>query len=438
LLRGGVVVTCDRDHAVHAPGDVLLEDDRIGYVGPAFAGAHDRSIDLSGHLVMPGLINCHTHAAMTLFRTLADDVDLAVFLEDRVWPREVLLTPEDVYAGAMLGAVEMLKSGVTTYVDMYFWEEQLAQAALDAGIRALITPGILQAPAWEAILGSWQARLDRVMEFCKVWEGRGERVHTGLGPHAPYTLSLEALEAIAAAGRELDRLVHIHLVEAAWERQAFNEQGRGSTARVLDDIGFFRGKVLVAHSVWVDPGDVEIYARRGVGIAHCPQSNMKLGSGVAPVAQMLAHGVRVGLGTDGAATNNNLDMWEEMRLAPLLAKVTALDPKPVPARQALWMATRVAAKAVGLPEIGSLEVGRKADLITVSLEDTTAVPIFHPGNYVDHLVYSMDRSLVRNVWVNGRMIVDQGQVNTVDERAVREAAQEAAHRVSDRLAAARP
>lgn len=433
LLRGGVVVTCDEVHTVHTPGDVLVDGDRISYVGPHYMEGADLTVDVSGHIVMPGLINAHTHAPMTLFRTLADDVDLAVFLEDRVWPREVLLTPEDVYAGAALAAAEMLKSGVTTYVDMYFWEEELAQAALDAGIRAVITPGILEAPAWEPILGSWQERLDGVRLFCDLWEGRGGRIHTGFGPHAPYTLSLDALASIAAAGREDERLVHIHLVEARWERDAFNARGEGSTAQALETIGFFDGDVLAAHSVWVDPGDVEIYARHQVGVAHCPQSNMKLGSGIAPLADMLAHAVRVGLGTDGAATNNNLDLWEEMRLAPLLAKVAALDPKPVPARQALWMATRLGAQAIRQPDIGSLEPGKRADIITVTLDDTTLVPIFGRENYIDHLVYSADRSLVEDVWVNGRRVVEGGRVLTIDEKNAREAAQEAAVSVSGRV-----
>src|SRR5579884_1678785 len=432
LLAGAVVVTCDASHTIHIPGDVLIDGDRIAYVGPSYSGPYDRRIDAGGCLVMPGLINAHTHSPMTLFRSLADDVDLQVFLEERVWPREVVLTPEDVYAGAALAAVEMLKSGVTTYADMYFWEEQLAQAALDVGIRSLQTPGILESPAWEAILGTWERRLDRVLSFCRDWEGRGGLIHTGVGPHAPYTLPLEALREIAGEAHRRGLLVHIHLVETQREQREFNARGQGSTAQILEGIGFFDGPVLAAHSVWIDDGDELIYARHGVAVAHCPQSKAKLGSGIAPLARLLARAVVVGLGTDGAATNNNLDLWEEIRLAPLLAKVSALDPKPVPAGQALAMATRQGAAALRLPAVGTLEEGKKADVILLNL-DETIVPIFTPSTYIDHLVYSGGRHLVDSVWVNGRHVVDGGHVRTVDEEAVRAAAQRAALAVSRRI-----
>lgn len=433
LLSGAVLVTCDEAQAVHLSGDLVLEGDRIAYVGRSYQGGYDRRVDMTGRLLMPGLINAHTHSPMTIFRSLADDVDLQVFLHERVWPREVVLTPEDVYAGSVLAGIEMLKSGVTTYVDMYFWEEDLARAALDVGIRAVITPGILEIPAWTPILGDWERRTADVIAFCRRWEGREGRISTGLGPHAPYTLPLDALGAIGRAGAETGFPAHIHLVEARWERDTFNAQGRGSTARVLEEIGFFDAAVLAAHSVWMDPGDLDIYRRRGVTVAHCPQSNAKLGSGIAPLAEMLAHGLAVGLGTDGAATNNNLDVWEEMRLAPLLAKVTALDPKPVPATQALAMATRLGAQAVRRPDIGSLKPGARADVVAINLDDPTAVPIFGPTTYVDHLVYSMGRHAVESVWVNGRQVVADGQVLTVDEAEARNAAQRAAVAVSKRI-----
>jgi 5-methylthioadenosine/S-adenosylhomocysteine deaminase len=384
---------------------------------------------------MPGLVNAHTHSPMTLFRGLADDVDLHVFLQERVWPREVMLTPGDVYTGSVLSGIEMLKSGVTSYVDMYFWEDDLARAALDVGMRALITPGILHSPAWEPILGGWERRTEDVLRFCRQWNGREGRIHTGLGPHAPYTLSLDALREIAAEARTARLPVHIHLVETELERNEFRQRGLGSTAHALDEIGFFDSQVLAAHSVWVDEGDLEIYRRKGVAVAHCPISNAKLGAGIAPAAAMLAHRIEVGLGTDGAATNNNLDLWEEMRFAPLLAKAVARDPTSLPARDVLWMATRMGARAARLDDVGELTVGFKADVLLVSLSDTTAVPVFDPQNYIDLLVYSMDRSLVQSVWVNGRQVVKAGAVLTVDEEAARAAAQESAEAVSKRIAA---
>lgn len=432
LLTGATVVTCDREHTIHDPGDILLDGDSIGYAGPRYEGEYDVRLSADGKLLMPGMINAHTHSGMSLFRSLCDDVDLMVFLEERVWPREVQLTADEVYAGSLLSAIEMLKHGVTTYVDMYFFEDALVRAALDGGIRALITPTVLDVPHWEPVLGSWETQLDRGVAFCLAQEGRDGRIHTGLGPHAPYTVPLQALGEIAAEARRIDRPVNIHLVETAGERDAFNALGLGSTVAALQDIGFFDAQVIAAHSVWLDPGDIDIYRLHRVGVAHCPQSNAKLGAGVAPLTQMLARDVRVGLGTDGAGTNNNLVLWEEMRLAPLLAKVTALDPKPVPAATALWMATRLGAQAIHRPDIGVLAEGNRADVLLLDLGDTTMVPIFDVSTYISHLVYSAGPELIRAVWVNGEQVVKDGEVLTVDEGKVRYDAQRAAVGLAER------
>lgn len=433
LLTGGVVVTCDERHTIYDHGDLLIEDDRIAYAGPAYDGEYDRRLPANGKLLMPGLINAHTHSPMSLFRGLADDVDLQVFLNERVWPREVRLKGEEVYAGSVLSGIEMLKSGVTTYVDMYFFEEDLVRAALDTGLRAVVTPGILESPAWEPLLGTWERRTSHLLGFCQEWQGREGRIHTGLGPHAPYTLPLEALGEIASEARRAGLPVHIHLVETRQERDSFNAKGLGSTARALDSVGFFEGAVLAAHSVWLDEGDIEAYRRNQVSVAHCPQSNSKLGAGIAPVAAMLAAGLQVGVGTDGAATNNNHDLWEELRLAPLLAKVSALDPKPVTTREALWMATRMGARAIHRPDLGVLAEGYRADVLALGIEDTTFVPVFGEQSYVDHLVYSAGRELVDSVWVNGRQVVQDGECLTVDEAQARRAAQDAALAVSERV-----
>jgi 5-methylthioadenosine/S-adenosylhomocysteine deaminase len=433
LLSGAVVVTCDEQHTVWDPGDVAIEADRIVYAGPAYTGAYDHKLQLSGRLLMPGLINAHTHTPMSLFRGLADDVDLGVFLQQRVWPREAQLTGQEAYAGSLLSAVEMLKSGVTTYVDMHFFEEDLVRAAIDAGSRAVITPGIIETPALTPVLGGWERRTARVLEFCKRWDRAEGRIHTGLGPHAPYTLPLEALGEIAGEGRRADLPLHIHLVETSQERRDFNARGLGSTVGALRDVGFFEARVLAAHSVWLDAGDIEVYAANGVGIAHCPQSNAKLAVGVAPVPALLAAGVHVGLGTDGPASNNNLNLWDELSLAPLLAKVVRQDPKVVPARDALWMATRLGALAIHQPELGVIAESYKADLVLLNLEATTMVPVLAPGEYVQHLVYSAGRELVDSVWVNGRQVVAHGEVLTVEEAKVRQAAQRAAVHLSRRI-----
>jgi 5-methylthioadenosine/S-adenosylhomocysteine deaminase len=432
LLAGGVLVTCDESHTVHAPGDLVIEDDRIVYVGARYEGEADERVAAEDRLLMPGLVNAHTHSPMSIFRGLADDVDLEVFLRERVWPREQKLRPEEVYAGTVLSAIEMLKRGVTTYLDMYFWEEDHARAAVDVGIRAVVTPGILDVGGWEELLG-WERRLGVVLDFCERWEGREGRIHTGVAPHAPYTVPLEGLREIAAEARRADRLVHTHLVETKGERDSFNDQNGKSTAAALEEIDFFEGDVLAAHSVWLDDGDVEIYARNGVGVAHCPVSNAKLGCGIARVTELLAAGVRVGLGTDSAATNNNLNLWDELRFAPMLAKVSSGDPKALPAGAALSMATRLGAEAIRLPQIGVLAEGRKADVAMLRLDDSTLVPIFSERNYVDHLVYSAGAELVDSVWVNGRRVVKGGEVLTFDEAEARRAAQDAALAVTGRV-----
>jgi 5-methylthioadenosine/S-adenosylhomocysteine deaminase len=432
LLSGGVVVTCDDQHAIYDPGDLLLDGDRIAFAGARYDGEYDVRIPAAGKLLMPGLINSHTHSGMSILRSLADDADLLTFLNERVWPCEVCLEEDDVYAGSVLSAIEMLKSGVTTYVDMYFFPDALLRAALDTGARAVITPTILPVPPLDRVLGTWEQQLQRALDFCRSRDGEAGRIHTGVGPHAPYTVSLDALAEIAAEARRLGQIVNTHLVETAWERETFNARGLGSTAAALRDIGFFDGPVIAAHSIWLDPGDILIYRDHEVGAAHCPQSNAKLGCGVAPVAAMLAQGVYVGLGTDGAATNNNLDLWEDVRLAPLLAKVTALDPKPLPAGQALWMATRIGGLAIHRPDLGVLAPGYRADVVMLDLNDTTMVPVFEPRTYISHLVYSMDRRLVDRVWVNGELVVQGGEILTVDEEQARRNAQRAARGLFER------
>lgn len=433
VLSGGVVVTGDEAQTVYDRGDVVIDQGRIVYVGESYEGEYDSRVSLVGHLLMPGMINAHTHSGMSLFRSLADDDDLMVFLQECVWPREMLLTEEDVYAGSVLSAVEMLKSGVTTYVDMYFFEEALARAALDTGARALITPTILGVPAWEETLGTWERQLSRALNFCKVHEGEADRIHTGLGPHAPYTLSIEALVETAQEAMRAGRPVNIHLVETAGERDAFNARGLGSTVSALHDVGFLDGRVIAAHSIWLDAGDIDIYRSHAVGVAHCPQSNAKLAAGIAPLVALLAGGVHVGLGTDGAATNNNLDLWEDMRLAPLLAKVTALDARLVPASEAFALATRLGGLAVHLPDLGVLAPGYRADIVALDLADTTAVPIFESQTYISHLVYSMARDRVDSVWVEGERVVKDGKMLTVDEDEVRWAAQRAAVGLAKRV-----
>jgi 5-methylthioadenosine/S-adenosylhomocysteine deaminase len=432
LISGAVILTCDEFHTIYPSGDLVFDDGRIVYVGDRYEGPYDVRLPGSGKLLLPGLINAHTHSGMSIFRSLSDDVDLMVFLAERVWPREIQMSGDDVYAGSLVSSIEMLKMGVTTYVDMYFFEDDLRRAAMDSGARAVITPTVIDVPTWTGGLGSWEVQLERALAFCREWEGYAGRIHTGVGPHAPYTVSLDALACIARETHAVGRPVNIHLVETEGERESFNSQHGKSTAHALEEIGFFDGPVIGAHSIWVDAGDIEIYARKHVGVAHCPQSHAKLAAGVAPVVAMLRAGVNVGLGTDGAATNNNHDMWEEIRLAPLLQKVVSGDPKQLPAGQALWMATRIGAQAVHRPDIGVLCEGCLADVVMLDIEDTLAVPIFSPQTYISHAVYSFSARLVDSVWVHGHQVVKSGEILTVDEAAARRSAQSAALELSAR------
>ncbi|HCG00810.1 MAG TPA: N-ethylammeline chlorohydrolase [Chloroflexi bacterium] len=435
LITGAVILTCDDQMSVLEHADLVMDGGRISFVGERYEGEYDIRLPVSGKLLLPGLINAHTHSGMSLFRSLADDVDLRVFLEDRVWPCEVNLTPDDVYVGSVLSSIEMLKCGVTTSVDMYFFEDELMRAALETGARTLITPTILDVPTWTRVLGSWEDQLRRALDFASANDGLEGRVHTGIGPHAPYTVPLDALSLIAEEARRIGRPLNIHLVETELERDSFNGRGAGSTACVLEEIGFFDGPVIAAHSIWIDHGDIEIYARKRVGVAHCPQSNAKLAAGIAPIADMLRGGVNVGLGTDGAATNNNHDMWAEMRLAAVLQKVSAGDPKLLPAGEALSLATRVGAQAVHLDNLGVLREGFRADVVTLDIADTLAVPVFSPATYVSHAVYSFGAQLVDSVWVEGRQVVKNGDILSVDEEAARRALQKAALEIAERTGA---
>ncbi|MEJ7653439.1 MAG: purine-nucleoside phosphorylase [Chloroflexia bacterium] len=418
LLSGAIVLTCDEQHTVHSPGDVATDDGVISYVGPKYAGEYDERVDLSGRLLMPGLVNAHTHTPMSLFRGLADDVDLHVFLNERVWPREAKLSGDEAYAGALLSHVEMLTSGVTTCVDMYFHEDELARAALDSGIRTLITPGILEAPALAAMLGSWERRMAQVLDWCVRWKGVAGRIHTGLGPHSPYTLSLDALSDIAFEARNAELPMHIHLVETRQEREAFNARGFGSTVVALRNVRFFDSPVLVAHSVWIEDRDIEIYAAHGVGVAHCPRSNAKLGAGVAPAAAMIAAGVPVGLGTDGPATNNSLNLWNELALAPLQQRRSGSTRRCSPPRTPLG---RHPARS-GPPACRVWECWPRDTQPTLwrsrSITPRRRRPSTGGRGYIPMLVYAGGRELVGR-WVHGKQVVRDGEVLTVDEAQVR-------------------
>jgi 5-methylthioadenosine/S-adenosylhomocysteine deaminase len=413
VYTADAVVTCDAEAQVFRPGSVTVEDGAITAVGPAVQGGEK----LEG-LLMPGLVNCHCHSPMTLFRGAAEERPLMRFLEEVLWPREALLTDEDVYWGMTLAAAELLRNGVTTTCEMYTHEAGMLDAVVDAGTRAILTPGVIELPAWRM---TWESRLADVLDFHARHAGACPRVELGIAAHAYYTLPPEALQAIAAEARARDALLHIHVAET--------EQEAEHPAR-LAELGVFGGRVIAAHSVWLSDGDLALYRAHDVAVAHCPQANAKLASGIARLADMLALAIRVGLGTDSAAANNDLDLWEEMRLAPLLAKLQTRDAAAVPAAEALALGTRKGAEALGRHDLGALEPGRRADMVLVRLDDLAFTPLVQERDLISHLVWSASSRLVEQVWVEGERVFAGGAPLRVDEERARREVEQRARRLA--------
>ena len=397
------------DGAIHRPGAVEFDDGIITAVGPADSG---------DGLLMPGLVNCHCHSPMAVLRGAAEDVPLDTFLREVVWPREAQLNDDDVYWAMTLACAEMLRAGVTTSCEMYVHEEPIARAVVDAGSRCLLTPGVMDVPGWL----SWRERLEQVLRFLD--SASYERVALGIAAHSAYRLPVEALDAIAAAALERDLLVHIHIAETREEWT-----GDQSVPSLLAERRFLDARVLAAHSVHLSDSDLDLYEQHDVAVAHCPQSNAKLAAGIARLQDMLDRGLRVGLGTDGPATNNDLDLWDEVRLAPLLAKLQTGDAGAVPAAKALELATAGGGAALGLP-VGVLEPGRAADLVKLRIDDPVFVPVLEDRDLVSHLVWSSSSRLVEDVWVGGTQVVARGACTSVDVERASHEVQERAQRLT--------
>lgn len=373
---------------------------------------------LDSHLLLPGFVNVHTHAAMALLRGYADDMALMRWLQDCIWPAERRLVGTDfVHDGTLLAAWEMLRGGVTCFNDMYFFPQAAATAALEAGIRTALGITVFEFPsAYGSDAADYlakglecrdQLRDEALLSFC-------------LAPHAPYTVADTTFERIAVLAAQLDLPIHIHVQETADEIAAsLREHGQRPLAR-LERLGMLGPGTIAVHAVHLAPAEIELLATHGCHVAHCPTSNMKLASGSAPVAALLAAGVNVGLGSDGAASNNRLDLMQEMRHAALLAKLTAGDAACLPAHQALALATLAGARALGLDrDIGSLLPGKAADLCAVDLGEWTLQPCFDP---VSHLIYTAGREQVSHVWVAGRLRIKDRQPVGADLSALRQAA----------------
>jgi len=430
-LTNAVVLTMDERFTIHRRGSVAITGDSIAAVGAdADAYTAAETVDCRGRVVMPGLVNAHTHAPMTLLRGLADDLRLDVWLMGYMMPVErEFVSPDFVALGTKLACAEMIRSGVTAFADMYYFEDAIAQAAADAGMRALCGQTVLRFPTPDAT--SYEDSLARARDFIQRWRGH-PLIVPAPAPHAPYTCTSEILRACAELAAEFDVPLHIHLAETALEVESSRREHGMPVVPWVKKHGLFEAKVLAAHCVHVDEGEIRALKNFNAGVAHNPTSNLKLGAGIAPVARMLELGVDVGIGTDGAASNNDLDMFEEMRLAALLAKGAGGDPTALPARDALAMATRIGARAMHLDHLtGSLEPGKRADLIVVDLDRLHNVPAFDrdPNGVYAQIVYASKSTDVVDAMCNGRWLMRDRALLTLDERGLRDAARDAARRV---------
>ena len=374
----------------------------------------EKEMHLPGYALMSGLVNTHGHAAMSLFRGIADDLSLHTWLEDHIWPMEAKWVSEEfVYQGSQLAIAEMISSGTTCFADMYFFPDASARAATEAGIRVQLATPVIDFP------NPWSIDADDAIQKTTVlhdqWRN-SELVSTAFGPHAPYSVSDEPLKKIVMLSELLDIPIHMHIHETAFEvSEALRTQGKRPITR-LAELGMLSPRFISVHATQLTDDEIRLLSDCGVSIAHCPESNLKLASGFCPVDKLMRAGVNVSLGTDGAASNNDLDMFSEMRTAAILAKACSGDAQALPAYKALQMATINGAKALGLDHLtGSLEAGKRADVIAVKLDELNTQPVHNP---VSQLVYSTKSSQVKYVWVSGKLLLDNGELTTLDKETI--------------------
>jgi 5-methylthioadenosine/S-adenosylhomocysteine deaminase len=419
IIRGGTVVTMDNASRVIENGAVAVRGERIVAVGSGAEIARRytsaRIINAAGKVVMPGLINTHTHVPMVMFRGIADDLMLPEWLQKYIFPAEAKNVDEQfVRWGTRLGCLEMIRGGTTTYVDMYYYEDAIADETARAGMRGVLGETVIDFPAPDN--KTWDAAMSYAEKYMQKWKGH-PLIVPAIAPHAPYTVSTEHLKQTHELSKRLELPLIIHVAEDYSEVNTIKERYKASSVAYLESINLLDNRVIAAHMVWPTEADIKTLAAREVGVAHCPQSNMKLAAGASPVPQMLKAGVNVGLGTDGAASNNDLNLWEEMDTAAKFHKFVAKDPTVLTAREALEMATIRGARAIHLDkEIGSLEAGKRADLIIVGLSGSHQAPLY---NIYSHMVYATKASDVETVMINGKLVMQNRRVLTIDEPAVR-------------------
>jgi 5-methylthioadenosine/S-adenosylhomocysteine deaminase len=434
LLTNALILTMNEEMDQFEPGALAVDGENIIAVGPEgeirLGYSPAQMIDCSGKVLMPGLINAHTHAPMTLMRGLADDLRLDVWLQGFMWPVErEFVSPDFVRLGTQLACAELIRTGVTCFADMYFFEESVAKATSEAGLRAVCSQTVLKFPVADAV--SFEDSLAAARDFIERWKGH-PLITPSVAPHAPYTCTPEILQLTAQLAVEFDVPLHIHIAETALEVENMRRENGMPVVPYVKKQGLFDAKVLAAHCVHIDDGEIRTLMHAGAGVSHNPSSNMKLASGLAPVAKMLEAGLNVGIGTDGAASNNDLDMFEEMRLAAFVAKTFSNDPTSIPAATALRMATYLGARAMHLGTVtGSLEPGKRADLILVDITPLHNSPRFRrdKDNTYAQLVYAGKAADVTDVMVNGKWLMHDRELLTLNEEELITAAQEYARKI---------
>ena len=415
LLYNATIITCNMDNDVIEGGAIGFEGEMIIFVGktPENLGSYEITIDMKGNYVLPGLVNTHGHTPMSLLRGYADDLHLQTWLEEKIWPLEEKYTPEHAKWGANLSILEMIRTGTTTFVDMYDNMDEVAKAVEEAGIRGVLCRGVIGFGSDELR----QNKLNEAAQFAKNWNKQANgRITTMLSPHSPYTCSPEYITQIIDKAIELDVPLHTHMSETKYEVDKNIEEYGVTPVKHLDKLGFFDRRSLVAHAVHVNEADLDILSSKDVKVSHNIISNLKLGSGISPVSKMLEKGITVSLGTDSVASNNNLDLFEELKAAGTIHKGIAQNATSITSEQALRMATIDGAAAIWLEErIGSLEAGKDADMIIIDTNQSFYYPRHNP---VSHLVYSGSGRDVRDVYVKGTQIMGNRQFLTLDEEKI--------------------
>jgi 5-methylthioadenosine/S-adenosylhomocysteine deaminase len=422
------VVTQNEKREVLPNASILIRDGSIVDVGKANTSSADAEIDATGKIAIPGLINAHTHVSMTLFRGFADDMLLQDWLSKKIWPLEAKHTDETCYIGALLGCAEMIMSGTTTFVDMYFHMEHVAKAVAESGLRGFLSYGVID------MFDQAKARLeqDNTRKFFEHVKALGNpRIRFVLGPHAPYTCSEETLLWAKEFAEKNDVILHIHVAETRREQADSQKEHGMRVVEYLDRIGALSKKMLAAHCSWLTKSEVGLLARAGASVAHCPVSNMKLASGgVAPLPEMFDAGVVVGLGTDGASSNNTLDMFETMKVCALLHKAHRWDPTVLNAQKVLDLATIDGARALGAGgQIGSIEVGKRGDVVLIDGRAPNMMPVHGRDTIVSDLVYSVSSANVNTTIVDGKILMRNRQVKSLNVGEVLSKAQDVALRL---------